>query len=332
MRDLTSTQHYTSKAEEMCQNLKKYIPKDALLVEPFVGAGDLLALFPSHSWEKYDLDPKVESDTRDTLLNPLDYSGKWVITNPPYLARNKAKDKTIFDKYDVDDLYKASIISVLDSEGGILIVPTNFFIDERTKVVRELFFKNFEVKEMNAYNQPMFENTTYSVCAFAFQRKENSQTQDILVNIFPENRSIKVSVSASNGWRIAGEYYDNLSLITSRFSRLLEGREIAGFSTNIKLYAIDTRTKRIHLDYDEELFYGKSTDRSYATFISDVPISVENQKELINRFNNELNSFREFYYDLPMTNFRDFGRKRIGFDFAYKLASKILNELEKSSM
>lgn len=44
--------------------------------------------------EAYDIEPKRAGiQKRDTLANPPDYSDAWIITNPPYLARNKsAKD------------------------------------------------------------------------------------------------------------------------------------------------------------------------------------------------------------------------------------------------
>lgn len=31
-------------------------------------------------------------------------NNKFVLTNPPYLARNKSIDKTVFDKYKTNDL------------------------------------------------------------------------------------------------------------------------------------------------------------------------------------------------------------------------------------
>lgn len=140
MTDLEKTIHYTTKAQEICANLIKYIPENAVLVEPFVGDGNLTSLFPNHFWERYDIEEKPNAIKQNTLLQPPIYLGKWVITNPPYLAKNKAKEKTIFNKYDVDDLYKATLLSILDCEGGILIIPTNFITDERTGVVRKKFF------------------------------------------------------------------------------------------------------------------------------------------------------------------------------------------------
>ena len=66
--------------------------------------------------ELYDIEPKY-NDTikKDTLLEPPIYDNKFVLTNPPYLARNKNEDKTLYDKYNTNDLYKCFIINLIDS-------------------------------------------------------------------------------------------------------------------------------------------------------------------------------------------------------------------------
>lgn len=326
MNDLQKTQHYTTKSEEICYNLIQYIPEGALLIEPFVGEGDLKNIFPNHDWEVYDIDPKVEAITQDTLLEPPSYKGKWVITNPPYLAKNKATDKTIFDKYGLDDLYKVSLETALEADGGIFIIPTNFFTDERTISTRVKFLSTFEILEVNIYTEPIFETTTYSVCAFAFKRKENITEQTFKVNIKPKNEVRDFTISKQYGFRFAGDFFAEVAAITPKFSRLMKDREVpeGKYITNIKLYAIDTRSDKIRLEYEPELYYGINTDRSYATLVSDVPLTEQEQKDLIDNFNKELNAFRNQYSDLVLTNYRDYNRKRIGFDFAYRLATKQL--------
>lgn len=46
MGDLQKTIHYTTESETICGNLTKYIPGNVKLIEPFVGGGDLINLFP----------------------------------------------------------------------------------------------------------------------------------------------------------------------------------------------------------------------------------------------------------------------------------------------
>lgn len=332
MSDLEKTIHYTTQAEKICGNLKKYIPEDAFLIEPFVGDGDLLSIFPKNSWEIYDIVPTGKEGViiQDTLLNKPDYKNKWVITNPPYLARNKATDKRIFDLYKVDDLYKATLLSILDSEGGILIIPTNFFTDERTGSVREEFFKNFKILEANIFTEPVFKTTTYSVCSFAFIKKEKSNLpQSFTVNIKPKEEQINITVYPEYDYRIAGEFYDSISKVTNVFGRLV-GKESKDYITNIKLYALDTRIERIRLEFDTNHYEGKNTDRIYATLTCKDKLSEEQEKRLISEFNTQLENFRKQYCDLSMTNYRDYNRKRIGFTFSYQLLSKIYKEIYKN--
>lgn len=334
-RDIERTKHYTTRSEEICSNLLKYIPSDAKLVEPFVGGGDLKNLFPSHSWELYDIDESIENVIhQDTLLEPPNYKDKWVITNPPYLAKNKALDKTLFNKYGLDDLYKITIKTILGAEGGILIIPTNFFTDERTHGIRTEFMERFLVEEINIYTTPAFETTTYSVSAFSFRKAEEKiSEQNLKVNIFPENKKVSFLVKKEFGFRLAGDFFSEIEKTQPIFSRLLKDREVpeGKYITNIKLYALDSRTSRIRLEYTEEHYYGISTDRVYATLVSNKFLSEKEQKELVDKFNQILNSKRDEYFNLILTNYRDYNRKRIGFDFAYKLCSNILLHMENKT-
>lgn len=319
MSDLQKTVHYTTNAEKICANLIHYIPDNAALIEPFVGKGDLLPLFPSHQWETYDIETG-----RDSLKNPPDYRDKWVITNPPYLARNKAKDKDIFNLYDTDDLYKASLLSAMECEGGIFIIPTNFFSDERTGAVRKKFLDRFGVKEVNVFTEPVFETTTYSICSFAFVRKTEvkEEKQTFTINILPQGETSMIEISPQYDYRIAGVFFDGVKNVKNIFGRLV-GETSPDYITNIKLYALDTRQDRIRLEYDENHFKGKPSDRTYATLTCAYPLSEDVQKILISMFNSTFENFRKTYCDLPLSNYRDFNRKRVGFTFVYQMLSWI---------
>ena len=330
MSDLQKTIHYTTKAQEICANLIKYIPNEANLIEPFVGDGDLLSLFPNHQWEKYDIEDKGYNIVQDTLATPPSYENKWVITNPPYLAKNKASNKSIFSQYGVDDLYKATLLSILSCEGGILIIPTNFLTDERTGNVRTQFLNQFEILEMNIFTEPVFITTTYSVCSFAFKRKANNKIpQTFAVNINPAHETVNITIYPDYDYRIAGEFYNALTSTHNIFGRLV-GSTSTDYITNIKLYALDTRTERIRVEYEPNHYEGKDSDRTYATFTCKKTLTEEQEKFLIQEFNKQIEAFRKAYYDLSMTNYRDYNRKRIGFTFAYQLLSKIYNETYSS--
>lgn len=329
MNDISKTIHYTTHAQEICASLLSFIPKNAILIEPFVGEGDLVKLFPNHKWETYDIIPNYSGATQqDTLLNPPDCKGKWVITNPPFLAKNKAKDKEIYKKYNLDDLYKIALYNSLEAEGGIFIIPTNFFTDENSENIRKIFLNHFIIKYLNIFTVPIFETTTYSVCSFAFEKRKNNY-QKIQTCVYPDKKEFILELDEQYGYRIGGKEYNLLNKQKNYFSRLTATTPKTKFITNIKLYALDTRKEKIHTTYGEEPFIGKNTDRTYLTFISDKEIDEITQKQLSINFNAFINNFRNKYFDLGMTNYRDYNRKRISFNFAYQILSYELDQILK---
>jgi hypothetical protein len=48
MTDITKTQHF-SKDIELIDNLIQFVPKNACLIEPFAGSGNLIDIFPNHN-------------------------------------------------------------------------------------------------------------------------------------------------------------------------------------------------------------------------------------------------------------------------------------------
>jgi hypothetical protein len=323
VNNIERTTHFTTKAEEICQGLLDHISPDVILVDAFAGDKDLVRLFPNNKWELYDIKPlHADIHKRDSLLNPPDYSGKWIVINPPYLAKNKCEDKTLYEKYNLDDWYKCAIKSAMDCEGGIFIIPTNFFTDEKSKDLRKEFLSKFKVLKLNIFTEPIFETTTYSICSCAFVKGE---TDNVEINTFPQRQTSTIHLGTG---RIGEEFFSVIEGITPCFTRLTQDRGIreGEYITNIKLYAIDNRQERIRLEYDTEHFYGKPTDRTFATLVCDKELSEEEQKYIIKNFNYQLNKFRDDNLNLVLTNYRDYNRKRIGFDFAYRLATKVLEE------
>jgi len=322
-------QFYTTNSDYILQGLT--LPNNSKIIEPFVGQGDLIKWvqrnFNFNSIETYDIDPKVScNEIKDTILQPLDYNDKWVVTNPPFLARNKNNDKTIYDKYCVDDLYKASILTLVNGncEGGILIIPLNFFSGEESKV-RDIFLSNYKVTKMNIFEEKVFDDTSYTVCSFSFI-KEKNETQVIDLNIFPKNKKLKVTLSKNFGYRIGGDILINKNKL--KFGRLLEGQVP---TTNLKLFAVDSGTPegRIRLIVDNNHYFGKNTDRVFCSITS--PNLIKNELEVCEKFNQKLEEYREKYNSLFLTNYREstkyYSRKRISFKQAFSLLNEILQTI-----
>lgn len=298
-----------------------------IVVDPFAGNCDLLNLIDNEKMA-FDLDPKTEGvEKRDSLLNPISYAGKYIFTNPPFLNKNKTKNKTIFNKYDTDDLYKASLLSIMDCDGGIVIVPLNFFSGEDKKI-REKFLSNFRILNVNVFEEEVFDDTSYTVCCFSFI-KEKNEKQQIKFNFFPNKKSIDIALTKDDGYTIGSEIY-NLKKSNVNVKRLREG-DLAPKS-RIFLSAIDTGAKegKINLELRNEPFYGKDTDRSFATIVFDRIFSEDEEELIVNKFNEKLDFFRDKYNSLFLSQYRnstkEMARKRIGFKLAYTLISNIIYE------
>jgi site-specific DNA-adenine methylase len=172
-------QFYTTNYEYILSNM--VIPEGVKnIIEPFVGNGDLLNFVKNKSEytiEVYDIDPKIPNTVkRDTLENPPDYTDKFILTNPPYLAKNRNKSKELYEKYKCNDLYKCFIVSIITNvcQGGIIIIPLNLLSSIRKSDVelRQHFSEIYSIQMINVFEEQVFDDTSYAVCSIYFVKKK----------------------------------------------------------------------------------------------------------------------------------------------------------------
>jgi hypothetical protein len=334
-------QFYTTNYKHILQNM--HIPNDICkIIEPFAGNGDLLN-FIEKGIEviQYDIDPKnKETIKQDTLLFPPNLDNSFVLTNPPYLARNKSTDKVLFDKYLVNDLYKCFIQILINSNclGGILIIPLNFFCSIRIAdiILRKNFIEKFSIMTINIFEEKVFNDTTIVVCCFQFTRNTDKVKTNCF--IYPSLKKIEFELNSENNYTIGGEMYmlpQNENYKINRATRLISDQTTF---TNILLKCIDNNSgNKIQLqiigDDVKEKYIDKTTDlsnRSYAILVIEPTISVELQEKLVKKFNKFFNEKREKYNSLFISNYREssnsFARKRISFKLAYEIVNFLLND------
>ena len=306
----------------------------------------------------------------DSINSPKKY--KFICTNPPYLHKNKADAKTKNQFFsgknaNFEDLYQVSIVSILDSNEGIIIVPLNFLSAENSKKIRNLFFEKFQIVKLNIFSEQVFEDTTYNVVAFYYKKKSKITKKDIVnAMIFPEKRKINFTIEKKYDWQLGGEFIKNVNYVQNYLGifRLTENFLIPGNQKveiaiqNIKdkktigvkpgvkevleknilvLRAIDSKNgKKIQLEdirkYQILGLVGKASSRNMAHLIFKENLTTEQQQKLLKDFNEELNKNRKKYFSYFLTNFRDNNRKRISFNFTYKLLNHIYQKnYEKQS-
>ena len=72
----------------------------------------------------------------------------------------------------------------------------------------------------------------------------------------------------------------------------------------------------------------KLSARSYATLVINKTLSLEQQKNLVEKMNTYIKSQRDKYNSLFLTNYREsntIARKRISFDLAFKICNYVLS-------
>ena len=360
-------QFFTTNSDYILQGFEKNI-KDKKVIDPFAGSQDLIKWARKNGAKSViglDLDSKLIDNKNvfynDSINNPKKYN--FVITNPPYLHKNKAslETKDIYfsgQNSFFEDLYQISLKSIMDSEEGIVIVPLNFLSAENSKKIRDIFLNKFEITRLNIFTEQVFDDTTYNVISFHYKKK-NEYENNMIFNafIFPNKHKIKIELNAEYGWQLGGEFISRINStknilgiyrltikdlkdgpisVRLAFNNIKDVKDHKLNSTLKKaidnnilfLRAIDSKNgKKIQLEdirnYKVYGLVGKETSRNMAYLIFKKPLSINEQKELIKLFNEELQEAREKHLSLFLTNFRDNNRKRISFDFTYKLLNYI---------
>ena len=358
-------QFMTTNYEYILKNM--FIPDNVKnIIEPFAGNCDLIKFIKDktlYNIEYYDIEAKKDFIThRDTLNNPPSYENKFILTNPPYLARNKSNHKEIFDKYDENDLYKCFIRELIINSpiGGIVIIPLNFWSSIRKNDIelRKDFLNTFNVLLINIFEENVFEDTSYSVCSFQFVKKDIiditmnlsklsidkklsskksviENTNKINVNIYPSIKEMEIELNEENDYIIGGHIYKLPRKNLYKIERLTKKNK-QNRNTNILVKCLDDNSESkilMSIVPDKEVFIDNTPNlsaRTYASLIITPSINIEKQKILVLSFNNLLNKYREEYNSLFLTNYReskDIARKRISFDLIYNITEHILDSL-----
>lgn len=336
---------YTTNTEEILENVFKSFVKyydNTLIIEPCCGNGDLVNYLNNKCITNIKYYDVVNTGYKnliiqDTIIKKVDLNNHWIITNPPYIAKNKMS-KELKEKYtdylnDCTDLYEIYIKQIIESEclGGILILPCNFLFSFNNKY-RKLFIMKYEIKTLKIYEKQIFNDTTSSVIVFDFQlrKQENNNIENFKINstLLQKNKIEKfvIELSYNNDFTYGKEIYKrkfNTNLKLSRYTnKNLENYVL----TNIEINCLDSRNgkQRINAFYNEKPEINKVSDRSKINIITNKKIVIKYQNYIINKFNEKLNKYRLKYHSLFMSSYREFDRKRISFELIYIILENII--------
>lgn len=306
------------------KDLIKDLKLPGAICEPFAGAGDLLKLYGECEYQAWDLQPEQSSykiTQRDSLLNPP-WLNQWILTNPPYLAKNKSgkSQATVFKKYKEDDLYKCFIRALIDipALGGIVIIPINFLLSHRKKdrQLRSDFINVYNITSLKIFEKQMFKDTTSSVCTIAFI---SGKTIDAIPTVLYNQTETNLSLNFD-------ELDLNLPESQYKICRWVsKNKTVPTGLTSISIKCVDDN-KKICAFWSQEYCdtTQKASARSYITLVITPELSLESQELLIEQFNDFITELRKKTCGLFLVSFREKNRKRISFEQIYKITSFLL--------
>ena len=307
---------YTTKAHKILEDFKNHVDGKTV-IDPFCGKRDLLKWAEDNGASftiGCDINPQVNPEIcANTIMHPMDYSHyDIVLMNPPYLLNNKTRIKAPFAKYKVTDLYKASLLSVINTANEfIAIIPSNMFFDNDDKF-REKLYSNFEIDLVKIFDEQMFDDTNVRVAVIHAKRGTTS--------CLFGHELYKT--------RVGAEWFQLLEKGDGDFKRLTKDGKNQNFPTNICIKTTDTGSIGGEIKaYIGKPFYGKISDRNLMTLVAPYNMPKEIQKKMVKEFNSILAYYRNRYYSMFLTNFlagKDKQmRKRISFKDALSLMSVI---------
>lgn len=365
-------QFFTTNHTHILSGMSHLIANKEVL-DPFAGQQDLLNWASSYGAKVsgLDIDNRFVDKSivkKNNSLAQIPYA-PFILTNPPYLGKNKMSKKAKID-HEYEDLYMLAIKKIIqsNSDEGILIVPVNFLSAENSSKIRLEFFSKYKITQCKYFTNQVFDDTTYNVIAFHFQKllgSDNLDCQSFEIEIIPENQKLLTTICKNTNFSIAGEELNrefmnapklSITRLTERIIQDNPGKnEIRVWfndkKTERKYYVNDylfeliknncillnvidssnrpenwIKVENIHL-LEKDALVGKLSSRNIA-FILIENVDLDIQKKMIELFNLKLNALRQKYYSLFLTNFRDNNRKRISFEFCYKILSAVYQELK----
>jgi hypothetical protein len=357
-------QFFSTKADYIFQGFPM---PEGPIVEPFAGRGDLIEWVQTQGYvgpvEAFDIMPQHPYIVqRDTLRNSPSYADAWVITNPPFIARNKtAEHRDLYDLHETNDLFKIFMMTLVDGDGcakargGYAIIPLNFLCSVRPMDIacRARFFGAYSLVRVNLFEEAVFDDTACTVIAIWFVAVDAvgaataaaaaaaavatvaAPRQVFTMHRYPQKSSKEFTLAAAHKWIIGGDIYDLPMNPAIKVTRAVAGVTLAANEqlTHLTFTAIDSgmAAGRICLTCDPDHSYiGEESSRTYATLVVrglHRPLTVVEQTAIATRFNELFERLREQYWSLFLTNYREskeYARKRAPFGLCYQIVNHLL--------
>ena len=241
-------------------------PKGCIVIEPFVGDGEVLKWIGTDNIViPYDSDPKFPKVIRrNALVEKPKYYGTYVITRPPQLRKDDSPDKTIFEQFGTDNLYKCFIKCLIAEQptGGIIVLPLRFLSGTRDSEIkrRQELFNIFKPLRFNVF--------TYTTVVINFAKRPYSEPfiSDIWNFYFQHNTEpYSVLVSKTINKLQSRPYEKPKKSIDCTY---IKAAPKGYYKTNLDIQVLDTPTRKMGLYYFEDKDLNEEARFAVRGFIS----------------------------------------------------------------
>ena len=319
-------QYFTTNSATLLEGYE-HVVRGRSVTEPFAGGGDLTQWCLDNGATEviqYDIEPtNTEILQNDSILRPV-LDTPVVVTNPPYLSKNKNKDKTAYNLWEQNDLYKCHLAAIVANrvESGILILPSNF-LSERHSRARDMFFSYYRMNKVKYYRTQVFEDATTGIVVFDFERWTPQSTMTCEYEIFYDTHSVKETYTSHEkyGWLVGEEFLQITHNTTPYKVEIL--REGMTSNSNIVIGLLDKGKYSLgaHYNSGDPIYCAPKAFTTYQCILP-TQYTEKQQQEIVSSFNSLLNMYREQYHSLFLSNYMGAEQKILSRHFAERLLQR----------
>ena len=330
-------QYYTTVADRILERYTPIVQRKSV-TDPFAGRGDLLTWALANGATKtqgYDLHPQSPYIAqRDTLLDPPSYANQIVVTNPPYLHRNKCRQGSYepYDKWEQDDLYKCFLATLapFDCDQAIVVVPTNFLCEARSSA-RETVFSNYFVEAATYWEEPIFEDATTGVCTLHLIRGQRV-CQTFPMILCPSGEVLTMDLHPENDYLHGNAFFDYLRGHVPAHPLQITKVDVGMPPPNTKLVAglADDGKWPWGLSYNEgaDYYCEPKAFFTYQLHLTNAPaLSSDDQRKIAALFQERLWEFRHRYHGMFIANYMGARQRLLSRGYVARLLQAVMVEL-----
>ena len=315
-------------------HIKSLLAEYPLCVDPFAGAGHLLQVAKAMGFQTqgHDIDPAICSsrgwgEPNDSIRHVVRHEGAFILTNPPYLAKNSAKRmKSPMIEYFKPGFIKTlddSRLNVLDDLFKLAMEQNMAAFDESVWIVPESGIQDLDdlphwkdrLHSATILEESPFDDTEHPVCVMIFSKKHPLKEvwkNDNRLGLYDELRHIHNETAKGP-----------VNATPMKFNApegTLGYREVDGTK--------EDGSMRIKFCRGEELGYDRSNIKVSSRHLTYIAVEIEgmNLDKVIDEANSMIDAYRQASHDVFLTAFmgnaKDGVRRR---RLDYKLARKLFN-------